>query len=452
MGAQGNAERQEKSLNTRLIFLLVYLVLRLSATSIAKQSYEVERAIQAKEREEAQRAEALSARDEAKLVQAQVTDDHAPRFAADADVRTVEGVGSLSFAIPAAWGDGLGLSTYDSVFLAPSTYDGQCWAIAVPDLCLSSATARDAADFLFTKVRSLSLAGDAVWSGALGRAVWYRYPVVDTGADHLSYESGFLEVILTGRDAYFLVTVCDATQYTTAVQDEMLCVLDSVAVPDEAPLLYEEPTQKDSAADGTLRARDLADEGDMARFLVSTGDFRPLELSGTGDDLLAIPRGTGALLRACPCLVTATYEGSGRFMVRRVEEAGGEGLVLIDREGSYHGVVTNLGEVVDTMQQDKLEVTAEGDWSIRFAPLADTPLVENGATYTGDALVFMDEGAIEELHCVHEGAGEFSVYAAGCDGSASLVDASGPCDETAAWDDPHTLFVVHAEGDWRLSW
>lgn len=35
MGAQGNAERREKSLNTRLIFLLVYLVLRLSVTSAA---------------------------------------------------------------------------------------------------------------------------------------------------------------------------------------------------------------------------------------------------------------------------------------------------------------------------------------------------------------------------------------------------------------------------------
>lgn len=280
MGVQGNAERGEKSRNTRLIFLLVYLVLRLSVISTAKQSYEVERAIRAKEREEAQLAEAQSAWDEAMLVQAQVTDDRAPQFAADADVRTVEGVGSLSFAIPAAWGDGVGLSSYESVFLAPSTYDGQCWAIAVPDLCLSSATARDAADFLFAKVRSLSLAGDAVWSGALGRAVWYRYPVVDTGADHLSYESGFLEVILTGRDAYFLVTVCE------------------------------------------------------------------------------------------------------------------------------------------------FEFT----------------------------LVFMDEDAIEELRCVYEGAGEFSVYAAGCDGSASLVDASGPCDETVAWDDPHTLFVVHADGDWRLSW
>lgn len=190
----------------------------------------------------------------------------------------------------------------------------------------------------------------------------------------------------------------------------------------------------------------------MARFLVSTGDFRPLELSGTGEGLLAIPNSTGSLLRPCFCLVTATYEGTGRFTVLRVEEAGGEGLVLIDREGPYHGVVTNLGEVVDTMQQDKLEVTTEGDWSIRFAPLADTPLVENGATYTGDALVFMDEDAIEELRCVYEGAGEFSVYAAGCDGSASLVDASGPCDETVAWDDPHTLFVVHADGDWRLSW
>lgn len=33
-----------------------------------------------------------------------------------------------------------------------------------------------------------------------------------------------------------------------------------------------------------------------------------------------------------------------------------------------------------------------------------------------------------------------------------LYDASGPCDETVAWDDPHTLFVVHADGDWRLSW
>lgn len=53
MGVQGNAERGEKSRNTRLIFLLVYLVLRLSVASSAQQLYEVERAIRAKEREEA---------------------------------------------------------------------------------------------------------------------------------------------------------------------------------------------------------------------------------------------------------------------------------------------------------------------------------------------------------------------------------------------------------------
>lgn len=112
MGVQGNAERGEKSRNTRLIFLLVYLVLRLSVASSAQQLYEVERAIRAKEREEAQRAEAQSAWDEAMLVQTQVTDDRAPQFEADADVRTVEGVVALSFAIPAAWGDGVGLSSY----------------------------------------------------------------------------------------------------------------------------------------------------------------------------------------------------------------------------------------------------------------------------------------------------------------------------------------------------
>ena len=64
----------------------------------------------------------------------------------------------------------------------------------------------------------------------------------------------------------------------------------------------------------------------------------------------------------------------------------------------------------------------------------------------------MDEDALTKVRCVHEGEGVFTVDAAGYDGNATLVDTTGPCDETATWEDPHTLFVVHADGDWSLSW
>lgn len=449
MGAQRESARSRggRSLVTPV---LVMLLIRLAVGANNAQWRKAEITRQEVEAKAAQNAEREQVSEAAQAVLAQVTDGEAPEFALDDDVRVVDEVRSLTFSVPTAWGEPT-WSNDEQVTFNPSAYNGDLMAGVAPDYCLAATSGPDAVRLISSVLKTLVCVGDASWSGTQGQAIWYRYPVRTAGG--MSAGSfGFLEVILSGRDAYYLVTLCEASEYTTEIQDEMLCVLGSAVVPDEAPLFNDHEASGEIASDGTRRARDLAGQGSMADFLVSCGDFGTLELSGMGDDVVDIPRSTDALRRPVYSLITVTYEGTGRFVVKRVEEPGGEGVVLIDRMGPYHGVITNISNVAKTIQQDKLEVTAEGAWNISFAPLADVPVVENGATYTGDALVFMDEDVFTQVRCVHEGEGVFTVDAAGYDGSATLVNTTGPCDETVTWEDPHTLFVVHAEGDWSLSW
>jgi len=449
MGAQGESVRSERK-RSLVVPVLVMLLIRLAVEANAAQLRRAEITAQKAEAEAAQRLEAEQRSEAARAVQAQASEGETPQFTPDDDVHAAE-VKALTFSVPTSWVEQTRYSE-ELVEFEPNTYDGFFEAGMVPDLCLAATSAEDAVRQVSSRLDVLVHVGDDSWSGTMGQALWYRYPVQTGGGSSDGSSHGFLEVILSGRDAYFIVTLCRDEEYTAEVQNEMLRVLASVSVADEASLFNEHTSADKATADGMRCARDLAGEGAMADFLMSLGDFRTLELSGSGSDVIAIPRSTDVLRHPCFCLVTVTYEGTGRFVVKRVEEPGGEGVVLIDHEGPYHGVVTNIGDVGKTVQQDKLEVTAEGAWSIMFAPLADTPAVENGATYTGDALAFMDEDSIEQLRYRCEGDGEFSVYAAGCDGSASLVDETGPCDGTAAWEDPHTLFIVHADGDWSLSW
>ena len=448
MGVQRDDARARGAHSAR-ITLLVMLLVRLLVSANISQMRQAEITAQKMEAEAARRAEAERQSEAVQAVLAQLTEDSAPSFAPDIDVRTVDDIGQLTFSLPASW-EGQQHHTDSHIFFDPDTYSGLFEAGVAPDICLTSASAEDAARYV--QGGTLFRVGDASWSGALGEALWYRYPVRTAGDKYERSSYGFLEAILSGSDVYYLVALCSADDYTVEVQDEMLSILASAAVPDEAPLLNDPARHRDGVPEGTRLARDLAGKGEMADFLISLGDFRTLELTGTGNDVVDIPRSTDTLHPPCFCLITATYEGTGRFVVRRVEEAGGEGAVLIDREGPYRGVITNMGDVAKTLQQDKLEVTAEGAWSFAFAPLADTPAAEKGATYTGDALVFIDENTVTQVRCVHEGEGVFTVDAAGYSGNATLVDTTGPCDETAEWDDPHTLFVVHADGDWSLSW
>ena len=454
MGAQRESARSRGG-RSLIVPGLVILLIRLVIDANVTQWRKVEITRQKVEAEAARITEKERAGEAARAVLAQVTDEAEPRFAPDDDVRVVDDVRSLTFTAPAAWEESM-RGADEFVTLEPSTYNGLFEVGVVPDLCIAATSGPDAVRHISSTFDFIACVGDASWSGTQGQAIWYRYPVRATGRNYWDAGRpetyGFLEVILSGRDAYYVMTLCEAASYTSEIQDEMLCILNSVAVSDEAPLFNDREALGKDASDGTLRARDVAGQGSMADFLVSLGDFRTLELSGTGNDVVDIPRSEGMLRRPAFSLITVTYEGTGRFVVKRVEEPGGEGTVLINRTGPYHGVITNMGDIAKTIQQDKLEVTAEGAWNFSFAPLADVPVVENGATYTGDALVFMDEDTLTQVRCVHEGEGVFTVDAAGYDGNATLVDTTGPCDEMATWEDPHTLFIVHAEGDWSLSW
>lgn len=171
------------------------------------------------------------------------------------------------------------------------------------------------------------------------------------------------------------------------------------------------------------------------------GTFAPLTQEGTGDTLIELPSTAG--------LVTASHNGSANFIVQ-VLDANNQstGELLVNTIGAYSGQtafgLNAFGEGA------RLQITADGAWSLQIAPLADAPeLAPSGA---GDA-VFLYSGDAGALAITHDGQANFivmehtdSMYSMGL-----LVNEIGPYSGTVPLTAGPSVVTVMADGAWTLS-
>ena len=216
----------------------------------------------------------------------------------------------------------------------------------------------------------------------------------------------------------------------TATEPEV--VASESAAPDEEPSeeASEEPSEPAQGA-----SAEWADE--------TFGAFAAVPASGTGDSLVDLPAG------ASGGIVTATHSGSSNFSITVLDASNAStGELLVNTIGGYSGTtawgLNAFGEGV------KLQITADGPWTLTIAPFsAAGPVAPAG---TGDAVMLYDDGAAS-LTATHSGTSNFVVYQETEEAfnMGLLVNEIGAYSGTVPLSAGPSILTVTADGAWTLA-
>jgi hypothetical protein len=184
---------------------------------------------------------------------------------------------------------------------------------------------------------------------------------------------------------------------------------------------------------------DASEDGD---FFASFADFETVDHSGEGDGVIELDGITQAL-------VTASHTGEHYFSISGLDENNeSTGDLLVNALGAYDGVTVlglqNLGEPV------RLEITADGPWTISLSPIASAPALPEGGTGDG---VFRFDGDAGTWAVKHGGEHYFSLWQhTGADFEIGmLANEVGAYDGEVAVKKGPSLVVIQADGDWTIA-
>lgn len=197
-----------------------------------------------------------------------------------------------------------------------------------------------------------------------------------------------------------------------------------------------EPTEEASAEEpAVVTAASWANE--------EWGKFAPVEQSGTGDTLITLPEGaTGGI-------VTATHNGERNFAIS-VLDASNEttGELLVNTIGTYSG--TTAWGINAFGEGARLQVTADGAWTITISPMGSAPTVAESGT--GDA-VFLYDGGAAALTATHDGERNFAILEETSEtfNMGLLVNEIGTYSGTVPLSAGPSVITVTADGNWTLA-
>lgn len=173
------------------------------------------------------------------------------------------------------------------------------------------------------------------------------------------------------------------------------------------------------------------------------GEFAAIEQTGAGDTIITLPEG------ASGGLVTATHNGGSNFAISVLDESNGStGELLVNTIGAYTGTtawgLNALGEGA------RLQVTADGEWSITINPMGAAPAL--AASGAGDA-VFLYDGGAGALAVTHDGTSNFVVIedTASAFHMGLLINDIGSYAGTVPLAAGPSVIAVTADGNWTLA-
>jgi hypothetical protein len=164
----------------------------------------------------------------------------------------------------------------------------------------------------------------------------------------------------------------------------------------------------------------------------------PIEYSGSGDTTLDIekpdPSGVG--------IATITHEGSSNFAVQTVETSD----LLVNVIGVYNGRV--LFDIAEADHTERLEITADGSWTVTTEPLAALTRFDNSLDGQGDdVVVYTGDGGVATI--THDGESNFAIWLYYANGRDLLVNDIGSYSGQQLLDDA-ALLQITADGEWSM--
>lgn len=177
------------------------------------------------------------------------------------------------------------------------------------------------------------------------------------------------------------------------------------------------------------------------------GDFAPIRLSGSGDDIASIDIPQGAL-----AIVRGTHSGQGNFVVWGTD-AGGESTELVANTiGNYSGTrPLGLGY---SERSTGLDIQADGAWTLDILPIREaTDLLATGIESSGDDVLDGYRMAGQIVTLTHDGESNFVIWA--YDDSGTMLDLVandiGSYDGTRRLPAGTRWLEVQADGNWTIT-
>ena len=203
------------------------------------------------------------------------------------------------------------------------------------------------------------------------------------------------------------------------------------------------PATEEVAADDEAPAEEEAPADTSAFYADNFGDFAPVSEKGKGDAIVALPPGaTGGI-------VTATHKGSANFAISLLDANNqSTGDLLVNTIGAYKGTtaygISSLGEPV------KMEISADGPWTIEIAPMGTAPVLALPTKGTGDA-VFRYDGSAADWKAEHKGNANFVILQTDDFMPNLAVNEIGNYSGVIPMQAGPSIVTVQADGKWSIS-
>lgn len=195
-------------------------------------------------------------------------------------------------------------------------------------------------------------------------------------------------------------------------------------------------------ADAEATEEEVVEDDTSAGFYEDEyGTFAAVEESGTGDSVVRLPEGVNY------AVVTATHSGSSNFSIKSLDAANAMSELLVNEIGTYSGVsalgFSSFGEAAD-----KLEITANGEWTLTIAPVSSVSALP--ASGSGDG-VYLYDGPAPIWQITHSGSSNFSVVQKSPSSLFGLlVNEIGNYDGSVTGVAGPSVMIISADGDWTF--
>lgn len=181
----------------------------------------------------------------------------------------------------------------------------------------------------------------------------------------------------------------------------------------------------------------------LAPYNSEYGAFKTVSKNGRGDATIALPKGGLA------GIVTLTHRGSSNFAVNVLDSSNQPtGDLLVNEIGNYSGT-TAYGLNSLTGDSVKLQITADGPWTIKIAPVSSAPLLGSNTKGRGDK-VFRYDGAAADWAISHKGSANFVVSQVGGIFPNLAVNEIGSYKGVVPLTDGPSVITLMADGSWSL--
>lgn len=173
-----------------------------------------------------------------------------------------------------------------------------------------------------------------------------------------------------------------------------------------------------------------------------TPTIEPITYEGSGTKILKIKKPeSGAVL------ITMTHEGSSNFAVWSLDGNLEQMDLLANTIGNYSG--TTVLDVNDGEETERLDISADGNWTVTISPLASAKRFTGSAEGTSDD-VLIYEGPVGVATLTHKGDSNFAVWFYSTSSSDLAANEIGNYSGEAVIPEGPTLVEVETEGKWTI--